>query len=84
MKKILLTAVLIGGTMFAANAGDFVLNLPGLFLKVGDCHQKVFHPKPQHHVIIHHHPAPPKRFHTPPPKPHHKQHGHHKPKHGRR
>ena len=68
MKKILLTAILAGGTLFAANAGDFVLNLPGFFLKVGDGHTTISTCPPRHHGyapvkhVIHHRPAPPRRY----------------------
>ena len=46
MKKMLLTAVLAGGALFAANAGDFDLGLPGFSLKIGDgpCYRRVYAP----------------------------------------
>ena len=63
MKKILLTAILAGGTLFAANAGDFVLNLPGFFLKVGDGHTTIRTCQPRKETRTYRKPAPPKRRH---------------------
>lgn len=50
MKKILLTAILAGGTLIGANAGNFTLNLPGFFLKITDGFRK--------ERVVKHKPAP--------------------------
>ena len=75
MKKLLLTAILVGGTLFAANAGDFVLNLPGFFLKVEDGHTVIRHCPPRH--VIHRRPLHHRHVRPAPPPKRHRQEGHH-------
>lgn len=81
MKKILLTAILAGGTLIGANAGDFILNLPGFFLKINDgprreaparpgIHCKKPCHKKQNYIVFEKKPIPPPRHHAKhPPKP---------------
>ena len=36
MKKVLLTAIIAAGTIFAANAGGLTIGIPGFYLNIGD------------------------------------------------
>ena len=82
MKKVLLAAILVGGTIFAANAGNLVIGVPGFYLSIGD-RGVHFVPPPPPPAPVYVTPPPPVRYHRPAPPPRHNPAPkHHKP--GRR
>ena len=82
MKKALLAAILVGGTIFAANAGNLVIGVPGFYLSIGD-RGVHFVPPPPPPAPVYVTPPPPVRYHRPAPPPRHNPAPkHHKP--GRR
>ena len=82
MKKVLLAAILVGGTIFAANARNLVIGVPGFYLSIGD-RGVHFVPPPPPPVPVYVTPPPPVRYHRPAPPPRHNPAPkHHKP--GRR
>ena len=74
MKKALLAAILVGGTIFAANAGNLVIGVPGFYLSIGDRGVHFVPPPPPVPAPVYVVPPPPVRYHRPvlPPPRHHK------------
>lgn len=70
MKKVLLAAILVGGTIFAANAGNLVIGVPGFYLSIGD-RGVHFVPPPPPPAPVYVIPPPPVRYHRPAPPPRH-------------
>ena len=78
MKKVLLAAILVGGTIFAANAGNLVIGVPGFYLSIGD-RGVHFVPPPPPPAPVYVTPPPPVRYHRPaPPLRHNPAPKHHK------
>lgn len=72
MKKVLLALILAGGTIFAANAKNIQIALPGFYLNIGNGGPRNVRVVPPVRV---HRPTP-VRYHKPvlPPKRHHDKH----------
>ena len=85
MKKVLLTAILAGATIFAANAGNLTIGLPGFYLNIGDGYYGTpVQVVPTWHAPVRIVTPPPVRYRRPvlPPPRHHKPAPrHHKPAH---
>ena len=81
MKKVLLAAILVGGTIFAANAGNLVIGVPGFYLNLGDAPVCVVPPPPPPAPVYVVPPPPPPApvYVVPPPRHHRPAPRHHNP-----